>query len=497
MNYWPNSLQTIIQNAADTAEYQSAGAIAFYNFCCYDVVQTDEWIILNSIHLQSVIPQKHQPNSDGMNKPKKILPALIILFLLIFTSCENDAADHEDLLIFTNATIWDGISQTMQPNAALATRDGRVVEILDMNDPDFPENAQIVDLENSFIVPGLINAHGHVGMARGLETGPDVHSEENVREQLAVYARYGITTVVSLGDEPQEAFAVRDQAGFSSNGLARLFLSGPVLNPSTPEEAFDDVNDLMQYNPDWTKIRVDDGLGQREKMQPEVYSAVIEASHGHGTPLAAHIVALEDAKGVLEQNGDLIAHSVRDEAVDRELIDLMLEQDVCITPTLTREISVFVYAERPDFFDDPFFLAEADPEVIEQLEDPGVQERYTGTAADYFREALPLAKENMMALHNAGIRVAMGTDSGPPARFQGYFEHMEMEMMEEAGMSPPEILRSATLYAAECMQIDEQVGTLEPDKWADFVVTEENPFDEIRNLRTIHSVYIGANRVER
>jgi imidazolonepropionase-like amidohydrolase len=432
-----------------------------------------------------------------MTYPKTIFSLLLIVSLLLFTSCGEDTSGHEELLIFSNATIWDGVSQTMQSNSALVARDGRVVEILDMNDPDFPEDAETVDLDGGFVVPGLINAHGHVGTARGLETGSAIHSEENVRDQLALYARYGITTVVSLGDEPQEAFSVRDQADFSADGLARLFLSGPVLNPSTPDEAFDDVGDLMQNNPDWTKIRVDDGLGQREKMQPEVYSAVIEASHEHGVPLAAHIVALEDAKGILEHNGDLIAHSVRDEEVDRELIDLMLDRDICITPTLTREVSVFIYAERPDFFDDPFFLAEADPDVIEQLEDPDVQERYTGTAADYYREALPLAKENMMALHNAGIRVAMGTDSGPPARFQGYFEHMEMEMMEEAGMTAPEVLRSATLYAAECMRIDQEIGTLQPGKWADFVVTEENPFDGIRNLRTIRDVYIGANRVER
>ncbi len=415
----------------------------------------------------------------------------------MFISCGDTPSDQEDLLIFTNVTIWDGVSQTMEPNSALVTSNGRVVDILDMNDPDFPEEAETVDLNGGFVIPGLINAHGHVGTARGLETGPDIHSEENVRDQLALYARYGVTTVVSLGDEPQEAFTVRDQADFSANGLARLFLSGPVLNPSTPEEAFDDVGDLMQNNPDWTKIRVDDGLGQREKMQPEVYSAVIEASHEQGVPLAAHIVALEDAKGILEHNGDLIAHSVRDEEVDRELIDLMLERDICITPTLTREVSVFVYAERPDFFDDPFFLGEADPDVIEQLEDPDVQQRYTGAAADYFREALPLATENMMTLHNAGIRVAMGTDSGPPARFQGYFEHMEMEMMEEAGMTAPEVLRSATRYAAECMQIDDEIGTLEPGKWADFVVSEENPFETITNLRTIQGVYIGAIEVQR
>lgn len=418
---------------------------------------------------------------------------VLLLFMMIIISCRG--VNYEDYVIFTNANFWDGHSLTILSNSAMLTHNGIIIDILDMNDPDFPDGAVVIDLENRFVVPGLINAHGHVGMAKGLVTGSSVHTAENIKEQLALYARYGITTVVSLGDEPLIAFDIRDNTDFASEGLARLYMSGPVLNPSTPEEAVNEVSGLMQYSPDWVKIRVDDGLGTREKMHSDVYAAVIETSHKNGVPLAAHIVNLEDAKGIVESNGDLIAHSIRDRPVTREFINMMLDKDICITPTLTREVSVYIYAERPAFFDDPFFLAGVSPEVLEQLTEPDVQQRYTGRAADYFREALPLAKANMIALHNAGVRVALGTDSGPPARFQGYFEHMEMEMMQNAGMNPIEILTSATRYAAECMNLDENLGTLEPGKWADFIVVNENPLDDIHNLRNLHSVYIGAQAV--
>ncbi|REL24928.1 hypothetical protein DYD21_15495 [Rhodohalobacter sp. SW132] len=428
-----------------------------------------------------------------MIRSASITTFLLILISATFYACGDDYPD--DILLYTNATIWDGTESTAIENAALVTHNGTVLEIIEMNDPDFPEEAETVDLDGRYIVPGLINAHGHVGMADGLQTGSDIHSEENVIDQLKLYAAYGITTVVSLGDEPDEAFAVRDRGEFSENGMARLFLAGSVLNPSSADEAQSDVNQLMEQNPDWTKIRVDDGLGTREKMQPDVYSAVIEASHGHNTPLAAHIVQLEDAVGVVENGADLVAHSVRDNPIDRELTDLMLDSDICITPTLTREVSTYIYRDRPDFFDDSFFLAKADPNVLEELQQPDVQERYTGEAADYYRDQLPLAQENMMALHNSGVRVAMGTDSGPPARFQGYFEHMEMELMQDAGMTPIEVLTSATRYAAECMQIDENLGTLEPGKAADFLVVENNPLEDIRNLREIYGVYISGIQV--
>jgi imidazolonepropionase-like amidohydrolase len=419
---------------------------------------------------------------------------LLLCIPIFLQGCGDDLPD--DITVFSNVTIWTGTDQPSLDNAALLVRDGIVYDVVSMADLEIPEGTEEIDLADRYIIPGLINAHGHVGTARGLETGSSIHSEQNVIDQLQLYARYGITTVVSLGDEPAEAFSVRNNYNPSEHGIARLFLSGPVLNPASPEDAAPDVSDRMQNNPDWTKIRVDDNLGRSQKMSPEVYRATIAASHEYGIPLAAHIVNREDAIGLLQADVDLIAHSVRDEPVDSELIDLMLERDICITPTFTREVSVFIYAERPDFFDDDFFLKYADPDVLEQLQDPEIQQRYTGMAADYYREALPLAMENMMALHNAGIRIALGTDSGPPARFQGYFEHMEMELMQDAGMNPGEILLSATRYAAECMFIDDQVGTLEPGKHADFIVLTENPFSEIQNLREIEAVYIGGNQIE-
>src|SRR5690625_7329066 len=95
----------------------------------------------------------------------------------------------------------------------------------------------------------------------------------------------------------------------------------------------------------------------------------------------------------------------------------------CITPTLTREVSMYVYATRPEFFDDPFFLQHADEAVLEALQQPEVQQRFSGREPDYHRDALPLAIDNMTRLHDAGVPIAMGTDRGPPARAQGSAEH--------------------------------------------------------------------------
>jgi len=420
-----------------------------------------------------------------------ILSALLGIIIQLNACTETTESDQ---LVFTNATIWDGTGE-LHENAALVTQHGKVIDILSMDDPSFPGSAEQIDLDGRYVIPGLINAHGHVGVAKGLQTGGVAESVTNVTNQLKKYARYGVTTVVSLGDEPIHAFLVRDNNNPADVPMARLYLAGEVLAPETPEEARETVNRRAEQRPDWLKIRIDDGLGTRDKMPREVYSAIFDEADSLNIPVAAHIVELWDAISAVREGASLVGHSVRDQPVTDELIDVMRENNVCMTPTITRELSTYIYRERPDFFDDPFFTKEVDPLVIEQLQLPRVQEYYSSEEADYFRDALPLATENMMALHNAGVKIAMGTDSGPPARFQGYFEHLEMEMMQDAGMTPEEVLFSATRIAAECTFLGDELGTLEEGKWADFVVLNGNPLADVRNLRTVESVYVGGNAV--
>ena len=91
----------------------------------------------------------------------------------------------------------------------------------------------------------------------------------------------------------------------------------------------------------------------------------------------------------------------------------------------------------------------------------------------------------------------MGTDTGPTGRFQGYFELMELEQMVSAGLTPRQALAAATRDAARCMKLDRDLGTIEPGKWADFVVLDANPLADIANVRRIASVWIAGNRVAR
>jgi imidazolonepropionase-like amidohydrolase len=408
------------------------------------------------------------------------------------------AGAASDVKVFAGAVLIDGTAAAPIVNAVLVVRDGRIEAVGSADRVEVPKGATRVDLTGKTIIPGLINAHGHVGETLGLRSGPELNTRDNILRQLALYARYGVTTVFSLGGDGEAGVRLREGGGAAARGRARLYVSGPVITAATPEEARARVDEVAALKPDFVKIRVDDNLGTAMRMPPAVYRAVIERARQHGLPVAAHIYYLEDAKGLLEAGVAFIAHSIRDREVDDELIRLLKQRDVCVSPTLMREVSTFTYESKPAFFADPFFLREADPAVLALLRDPKRQEAMRTTrSAQAYKTALEVASRNLKKLADAGVRLAMGTDTGPPARFQGYFEHVELELMAKAGLTPRQILVSATGDAARCMGVAGKVGTLKPGAWADFVVLTGNPLDDIRQTRAIESVWIGGAAVPR
>ena len=420
----------------------------------------------------------------------------VIACLVLLWQIPSPPPLQSSVRAFTGVTLIDGLGGQPIADGVLVVNGQRIAAAGPAASTPIPTGAQKVDLSGRYVMPGLVNAHGHVGGTVGLENRADGHAEANHRRQHGLYAVYGVTTVVSQGDDREAGFRLRAENDSTSRARSRLYVAGPVITAETPDEARAAVDAAAKLAPDWIKIRVDDNLGTSTKMSPEVYRAVISRAHDHKLRVAAHIFYLADAKDLLRAGVDYLAHSVRDLEVDNDLIQLMKARNVCLCPTLMREVSTFVYESRPAFFDDPFFRREADPKVVAALEDPARQAATAkSTSAQAYKKALEVARRNLAALHRAGVRIAAGTDTGPPARFQGYFEHLELEEMTKAGLTPSAVLVAATSDAARCLGLDDRAGTLQSGRFADFIVLSRNPLNDIRNTRTIESVYVSGNKV--
>ena len=381
---------------------------------------------------------------------------------------------------FIGARIIDGTGKAASEKATLLVRNGRIEAI--GASVKIPAGAERIDVAGKTIIPGLINGHGHVS-----DLG-----------QLGLYARYGVTSVFSLGGDKEIAFRDQTRAEQQTSALtrARLYIAGPIPVSKTAEDGRKAVDALAAAKTDIVKFRLDDNLGRSSKMPPEAFTAIIDEAHRKGMRVAVHVVTLADAKAVLRLGADYIAHIVRDEEIDGETIALLKKNSAFYNPTLMREVSTFVYAEKPAFLSDPFLLKDGNQAEMAKAQDPAFQENIRNDRNGiWYKEHLPVAMRNLKRVFDAGVPVVMGTDTGPAYRFQGYFEHMELEYMTKAGLTPMQALVSATGAAARCLRAADQLGTLEPGKWADFVVLAANPLDDIRNTRKLESVWIAGNRV--
>jgi imidazolonepropionase-like amidohydrolase len=410
----------------------------------------------------------------------------VLLFAAVSAGAQTTA--------FVGGRIIDGTGKVIENGTVVIT--GNKITAVGPASTPVPAGAARVDVKGKTLLPGLINAHGHVGNTVGLAADKqNGFSRENLTRQLRTYAQYGVTTVFSLGDDSEGSFALRDAP---ATDRARLFVAGPVVTGTTAEEARAMVAKVAAMKPDVIKIRVDDNLGTSRKMPEPAWRAVIEEAHARKLPVAVHVYWLADAKATLLAGADMIAHSVRDTAVDDQFINALKSRDVCYSPTLTREISTFIYDAAPPWVDDPFFVKGVDKDIPAQLKDPKRHEQVRNSAGwkagQQYKASLAVANRNLKTLVDKGVRIAFGTDTGPPARFQGFFEHLELEMMVDAGLTPMQALVSATGDAARCHRKAGEFGTLAPGAAADLLILGANPLDNIRNTRSIEQVWIAGRK---
>ena len=186
---------------------------------------------------------------------------------------------------------------------------------------------------------------------------------------------------------------------------------------------------------------------------------------------------------------------MRDHEVDADLIRRLLAKNVTYSPTLTRENSTFAYADGPEWLADPFFSNRIDGSLMAALKTTLRDTQKKDPERQINIDGFHMAMRNLKTLADAGVPIGFGTDTGPPGRFPGYFEHWEAELMVEAGLTPMQVIQSFSKNASEALRIDRDRGTLAEGKRADLIVLNKNPLGNIRNLREMDTVFIGGVRV--
>jgi imidazolonepropionase-like amidohydrolase len=418
-----------------------------------------------------------------MRKPKMV-PVLVVASALLLT-----ASASAQVTVLTRATVIDGSGAEPQKEITVVMENGRIRDLGPSAKTAVPAGATVLDLGGKFIVPGIINAHGHVGA----KTEP----------QLRQYALYGVTTATSMQTDPDEVVQVREAQRRGELRGARVstikYRFAPDPEVATPEQARAKVDQTVAAGADYIKLWVDSGFGTRAKLSPEFCAAVIEQARKHGKLTFGHVYELADAKMLVERGLNVLAHNVRDREVDGEFIALVKQRNVTLIATLVRDELLFAYGDAPAWIDDPFFLKSVPPERVTVLKTKIREQQLKNPQRALIKAGFEMNKVNLKRLSDGGARIAFGTDSGGAAdRFfiQGYSEHREMELMVQAGLTPMQVIRSFSKNAAEALGIDKEFGVLAKGKAADLLVLEKNPLENITHMRAIHSIYLGGKKFE-
>ena len=413
-----------------------------------------------------------------------------------------------------NFTLIDGTGRSALSNAAMVVVDGRIDWVGPAGELKAPAGAATADWSGKFVMPGIINLHGHLGNTIDLIQDPKNFTRENVEKQLKIYARYGVTTMLSMGSEQPLILQMRaEQRRTNMPGETRIYtalrgftgeggyptsapgMKGVPYEVTTVEQVRKDVDELTANHVDMVKIWVDDHLGRERKIPFDLSKAIIENAHTNHLKVAAHIFYLDDAKALVNVGLDGLAHSVRDKPVDHALIDAMKKRGVYQLPTLTRELSTFVFAEPGTMLNDPYLVPAVSPAMLRTLKTAEFQKQVAAEPdTAHGRSWYEMAKKNLKTLYDGGVKIGFGTDTGPPRRIQGYFEQLELERMAEAGLTPAQIIGIATKNSAEFLGAGD-IGTLQKGKWADLLVLGKDPLADIKNVRTIETVWIAGRKV--
>lgn len=415
-------------------------------------------------------------------------------------------------VILKNIMLIDGSGAGARSGVSLLIQADTIAAVFPAGNNYPPGNARELDMSGKTVIPLLVNGHGHPGLLKGKTVTAENYTADNMKRLLVQYLDYGVGDVLSLGTDQPIAFDLRDQSqkgdipgatfftagyGFGAAGGVPPAAFGPhIQRPATPAAAAEDMRKLAALRPDFVKIWVD-GPPDGPRVTPGMYKAIIEEAHRHHIKVAAHVYYLEDARQLVDAGIDLLAHSIRDKEVDDALITAMKTKGVYYIPTLTIDQYNFIYATTPEWINDPFFIRSLEPGVWEMLKsDAYRKEQQDDKDRERKMKAFRMAMRNVYKLDSAGVKVAMGTDSGAqPVRAIGFSEHLEMQLMTAAGISPLRVITSATGNGAALLGATKR-GVLTPGKKADLMVLDADPLKDIKATRSISAIWKDGKRVK-
>lgn len=397
-----------------------------------------------------------------------------------------DASVGSDLIV-NNVTIIDPRTGGLHDGQSIIVKGERITQVRPSGAP-LPRGTRVIDGTGKYVVPGLWDMHVHLEFW-------------DFEDAFPLLVGNGVTGVRDMGSSYVDARALRARLA-AGRPTVRVTLPGNVIDGDappelphrirvrTPEEARRAVQLQAERGGDF--IKVGDGLDRPS------YLAMAQESHAVGLPFVGHVPMNMTGAEAAKAGQRTIEHltGLPDCDTCPELITAVstyAAQRTWQVPTLVQiDTEVLTYSTGLDPAQQALAPETARQEWKKMRE---VSERFLPAREKrltLFQSVLDYQKRMIGMMAAAGVPILAGTDLGVTGIIAGYSLHRELELLAEAGLTPLQVLRAATSEAAEAMGRSRDFGSVEAGKFADFLLLNSNPLQDIRALQDPHGVVAGG-----
>jgi imidazolonepropionase-like amidohydrolase len=421
-----------------------------------------------------------------MRPIQRVMVAAGAIAVLLGAAASSVAAERIRAIV--GASVVDLEAGRSIPNAVLLIEGERIKAVGPAGSVSVPQGADVIHADGKWLLPGLMNMHVHLGLRLPGAAGDSLANETDVEEVLRMAGNAwlsllsGVTTLRLVGEDHGTDFALRRAIDSGEVMGPRIKTAGEVIVPTGGHGSLEGdgpyalahlVREQIKQGADWIKIAISGGISDSHgrisaaPMTDEEMSTLIEVAHRNGIKVTAHNGSSEAAQQAMKFGIDGFEHGYH---LDLSVLKEMKAKGVWLVPTI----------------------------VVSQ---PGALEFYRkiGSPPWYLERVRSTGVDHWAMLQNAirlGVNIALGTDQHPFEPNDGTTATVaEAELYVKAGMTTLQALRAAMVNPAKMIDMDQDLGGLQPGKYADVIAVSADPLQNISGLRTIGFVMKGGTVV--